>query len=238
MERDDPIAGLRRALAVSRPDADFGLLRRAYEVAAECHDGQLRKSGDPYISHPVMVATILAGLGADDLTLCAALLHSTVRYTPFTLTGLRRKFGSKIGAMVAGHWTLDQISGRPMVRARDVVEAIGSADGPVAALSMADLLHNMRTVEFHPAPKQLRKARDALDIYAPAAQRLSMNALGTELRNLAFGTLVRSQPARPPTRRIIMALDIERSTSRLDPVKGELRIMLYELFDAALRTAD
>jgi class 3 adenylate cyclase len=102
---------------------------------------------------------------------------------------------------------------------------------------MAERLHNMRTVEFLRPTKQLRKARESLDIFAPAAARLSLPAIGTELQTLAFATLIRNRPARLPSHRTIVALDIERSTSRPDPVKAELRIMLYELFDAALRSA-
>jgi hypothetical protein len=236
MERDDPIAGLRQALATSRPNADFGLLRRAYEVAAECHDGQLRKSGDPYISHPVMVASILAGLGADDQTLCAAILHDTVEDTPLTMTALRRKFGGGVAATVAGVMKLDGLGGREY-KAAEVLAVVGVTDRRVVTLKLADRLHNMRTIEFLLPARQLHKAREALDIFAPTAEDLRLPAVGAELQSLAFGTLVRSQPAQLPVRRIIVALDIERSTSRADPVKGELRIMLYELFDAALRSA-
>lgn len=108
----DPLAGLRQVLRTTRPDADVDLLRRAYDVASRCHQGQFRLSGDPYITHPVSVATILAGLGADDQTLCAAILHDTVEDTPFTLAALSREFGSGIAAMVAGIMALDGIRGR------------------------------------------------------------------------------------------------------------------------------
>ena len=90
----DPIAALSEALRTTRPDADVDLLRRAYDVAARCHRGQFRRSGDPYVTHPVSVATILAGLGADDRTLCAAMLHDTVEDTPYTLAALSREFGA------------------------------------------------------------------------------------------------------------------------------------------------
>ena len=104
MPAADPIASLREALRTTRPDADVELLLRAYDVAARCHRGQFRRSGDPYVTHPVSVATILAGLGADDLTLCAALLHDTVEDTPYTLTELSRESGPQTAAMVAGSW--------------------------------------------------------------------------------------------------------------------------------------
>src|SRR5258705_13418938 len=89
----DPIAALREALRTTRPDADVDLLRRAYDVAAHFHHGQFRRSGDPYITHPLTVPTILAGLAADDQTLCAALLHDTVEDTLETLPALSREFG-------------------------------------------------------------------------------------------------------------------------------------------------
>src|ERR1700761_9396699 len=148
MERDDPIDRLRTA----RPDADLSLLRRAYEVAAECHDGQFRQSGEPYISHPVMVASILAGLGADDQTLCAAILHDTVEYTPATLTMLRRQFGSGVATMVAQNQTLRHIASRPTVTVADAMAHIGSVDPRVAVLRLMDRLHNMRTIEFLRSP--------------------------------------------------------------------------------------
>jgi hypothetical protein len=192
----DPIEGLRETLLTVRPGADFGLLQRAYHVSAQCHRGQYRKSGDPYITHPVAVATI-----------------------------------------VAEHMVLDRLRTRPGLRAAEALAAIGSADHRVATLKMADRLHNMRTLQFLRPPRQQRKAREVLDIFAPAAEELRMPTIGTELQTLAFATLIRNRAARLPSRRTIVALDIERSTSRPDPVKAELRIMLYELFDAALRGA-
>ncbi len=228
--------GLHDTLLAIRPGADLDLIQRAYEVAARCHQGQLRKSGDPYISHPVMVATIMAELGADDPTLCAAILHDTVEDTPFTSTALRREFGAEVASLVAEHTALDQPRWRRL-RAADALAAIRSVDSRVVTLKMADRLHNMRTLEFLAPPKQLRKAREVLDIFAPAAEELRMPAIGSELQTLAFATLIRNQPARSPAHRTIVALDIERSTTRPDPVKAELRIMLYELFDAALRSA-
>lgn len=230
----DPIGSLRNALQASRPGADLGLLQRAYEVAAECHLGQRRKSGDPYITHPVNVATIMAGLGANDQMLCAAMLHDTVEDTPFTMSALRREFGIEVAALVAGVTALDRLRARQIA---DVLAAIDSADNRVVVLKMADRLHNMRTVEFLPPLKQLTKARESIDVFAPVAEELRMPAIGAELQTLSFATLIRNQPARRPSYRTIVALDIERSTSRSDPVKAELRVMLYELFEAALRAA-
>ena len=235
-EGDSP-AALWRTLAMARPDADLGLLRRAYEVAQDIHQGQFRESGDPYISHPVMVATLLAAFGADDQMLCAAILHDTVRYSSATLTALHRKFGGEVATMVSGAMALKHLGSRPDLTVADVLAVIGSADRRVATLKLADRLHNMRTVEFLPLLNQMRKARESLDVFAPAADELRMPAVGAELQSLAFSTLVRAQPVRRTTQRTIVALDIERSTSRPDAVKRQLRVMLYELFEAALRAA-
>ena len=117
------------------------------------------------------------------------------------------------------------------------MSTIRSADTRVVATMMADRLHNMQTLQFLPHARQLRQAREVLDTYLPAAQELSMPAVGSQLQTLACAALISNQPLRPPRRRVIVALDIENSTSRPDPVKAELRTMLYELFDAALRAA-
>ncbi len=114
---------------------------------------------------------------------------------------------------------------------------LDGGDARVVATKLADRLHNMQTLQFLPKAKQLRKAREVLDTFLPVAEQLNMPTLRSELQALAFAALIRNQPLRPFRRRGIVALDIEGSTSRPDPVKGELRTMLYELFDAALRSA-
>ena len=240
----DPIAALSEALRTTRPDADVDLLRRAYDVAARCHRGQFRRSGDPYITHPVSVATILAGLGADDRTLCTALLHDTVQDTPYTLAALSREFGQDIAAMVAGTVALDSLKWRGGRRVARVIAAVESADTRVVAVKLTDRLHNMQTIRFLPQPKQQRKARESLDIFVPVSEQLRLHTVTSELETLASATLTRGQLAghgllrRPRAhQRTIVALDIERSTSRPDDVKAELRQTMYALFDAALRAA-
>jgi hypothetical protein len=240
----DPIAALSEALRTTRRDADVDLLRRAYDVAARCHQGQFRRSGDPYVTHPASVATILAGLGADDRTLCAALLHETVRYTPYTLTALSREFGQDIAAMVAGTVALDSLRWRGGRRLARVIAAVEAADARVVAVKLSDRLHNMQTIRFLPQPKQQRKARESLDIFVPVSERLRLHTVTSELETLASATLTRGQLAgygllrRPRAhQRTIVGLDIESSTSRPDDVKAELRQTMYALFDAALRAA-
>jgi hypothetical protein len=230
--------GFHETLLAIRPYTDIDLIGRAYDVAAQCHQGQKRRSGDPYITHPVAVAKILAGLGtADDQVLCAAILHDTVEDTPYTLTELRRDFGTGIAAMVAQLTALDRLRYSHGEVAKTLA-TIGSADTRVVVLKLADRLHNMQTVQYIPRAKQLRKAREVLDIFLPVAQKFRMPTVRSELQSLAFATLIRNRPAGPARRRAIVGLDIEQSTSRPDPVKAEFRIMLYELFEAALRSAD
>lgn len=236
-QASDLIEELRDVVLAIRPGADVELIERAYRVAAYRHEGQKRLSGHPYITHPVTVATILAGLGADDQTLCAAILHDTVEDTPCTLAELRRDFGGGVAMMVAEHMALDHISGPPERKTAESLAVITSVDTRVVALKMADRLHNMRTLQFLPQAKQLCKAREVLDLFVPVARRLSMDSFESELRSLAHTALLRNLSPYETHQRAIVALDIERSTSRPDPVKAELRIMLYELFDSALRSA-
>jgi len=240
----DPIAALSEALSTTRRDADVDLLRRAYDVAAHYHQGQFRRSGDPYVTHPVSVATILAGLGADDQTLCAAILHDTVEDTPYTLTAMRREFGPGTAAMVAGIMALDGSRRRCGNKLARAIAAAQAADTRVVEMKLADRLHNMQTIRFLPQAKQLHRARQSLDIFVPVAEQLSMPTVTSELETLAAATLTRGQLAghgllrRPRAhQRTIVALDIERSTSRPDDVKAELRQTMYALFDAALRAA-
>jgi HD domain-containing protein len=235
------VAEFREVLLAMRPCADAELIGHACDVAARCHQGQKRLSGDPYITHPVAVARILARLDdagvVDDQTLCAAMLHDTVEDTPYTLAALRRDFGAGIAVMVTEITALDRIDRRLGRDVSQVMTAIRSADTRVVAVKVADRLHNMQTLRFLPQDKQLRKAREVLDTFLPIAEQLSLHTVRSELQTLAFAALTRNQPLRPPRRRVIVALDIESSTTRPDPVKAKFRTMLYELFDAALRSA-
>ena len=192
----DPLAGLYEILQATRPDADLGLIRRAYDVAAAWHHGQTRFSGDPYITHPVAVAAILAGLGASDQVLCAALLHDTTAYTPYTFAELNREFGTEITGMVAGIAALDQIRYQGTSTLAQAIAAVRAADGQVLAIKVADRLHNMRTVEFLPPDKQLRKAAEARDVFVPAARLLRLDTVESEMETLASATLSRNRHAR------------------------------------------
>jgi GTP diphosphokinase / guanosine-3',5'-bis(diphosphate) 3'-diphosphatase len=208
--RSGLVAELREVILATRPRADAELIERACEVAARCHQGQVRLSGDPYITHPVAVATILARLGdageVDDQTLCAAILHDTVEDTTYTLASLRRDFGTGIAAMVTEHTALDRLGRRPGRQVTQVMATITSADARVVAAKLADRLHNMQTLQFLPQASQLRKAGEVLDTFLPVAEQLNMPALGSELQTLAVAALIRNQPLRPSRRRVIVLL--------------------------------
>ena len=180
-----------KTVRATHPKADIRLIERAYEVAAYCHAGQKRKSGDPFITHPLAVATILAELGMPHETICAALLHDTVEDTSYTLAQLRREFGDDLAALVDGVTKLDKVKYGEAAAAETVRKMIiaMSRDIRVLVIKLADRLHNMRTLRYLPRDKQERKAREVLEIFAPLAHRLGMNTVKWELEDLAFATL-------------------------------------------------
>ncbi len=180
-----------KTVRATHPKADVRLIERAYEVAAHCHADQKRLSGDPYITHPLAVATILAELGMPHETICAALLHDTVEDTPYTLDELRHEFGDEVTALVDGVTKLDKVKYGEAAAAETVRKMIVamSRDIGVLVIKLADRLHNMRTLRYLPRDKQERKSREVLEIYAPLAHRLGMNTVKWELEDLAFATL-------------------------------------------------
>lgn len=173
------------------PKADIAQIERAYRTAEHYHTGQLRKSGDAYITHPLAVATILAELGMSEATLCAALLHDTVEDTSYTVEQLTADFGSEIAAMVDGVTKLDKIQYGESAKAETIRKMVlaMSKDIRVLVIKLADRLHNMRTIGYLRQDKQAAIARDTLEIFAPLAHRLGMNAIKWELEDLAFATL-------------------------------------------------
>ena len=180
-----------KTIRAHHPKADVHLVERAYEVAAHWHKDQKRKSGDPYITHPLAVATILAELGMNTETICAALLHDTVEDTAYTLTELRSDFGEDVAALVDGVTKLDKVKYGASAEAETVRKMVVamSRDIRVLVIKLADRLHNMRTLRYMPRDKQERKSRETLEIYAPLAHRLGMNTVKWELEDLAFATL-------------------------------------------------
>ncbi len=180
-----------RVVRANHPKADLALLERAYLTAERLHAEQKRKSGDPYITHPLAVTTILAGIGMTEPTLVAALLHDTVEDTPYTLDECRRDFGDEVALLVDGVTKLDKVVYGDSANAETIRKMIVamSRDIRVLVIKLADRLHNMRTLRFVKPSTQERKARETLDIYAPLAHRLGMNTIKWELEDLAFATL-------------------------------------------------
>ncbi|WP_051197299.1 RelA/SpoT family protein [Jonesia quinghaiensis] len=182
---------LMRALRNNHPKADVSLIERAYVTAEKAHRGQLRKSGDPYITHPVAVATILAELGMTPSTLAAALLHDTVEDTPYSLAQLTKEFGEEIALLVDGVTKLDKVQYGEAAQAETVRKMVVAMakDIRVLMIKLADRLHNARTWKFVPSQSAAKKARETLEIYAPLAHRLGMNTIKWELEDLSFQTL-------------------------------------------------
>jgi GTP pyrophosphokinase len=180
-----------KTVRATHPKADVRLIDRAYEVAAHWHAGQMRKSGDPFITHPIAVTTILAELGMNTDTLCAALLHDTVEDTDYTLAELRKDFGEEVAALVDGVTKLDRVKYGESAEAETVRKMVVamSRDIRVLVIKLADRLHNMRTLRYLAREKQERKSREVLEIFAPLAHRLGMNTIKWELEDLAFATL-------------------------------------------------
>jgi len=182
---------LLRTLRQYHPKADTKIVERAYERAAYLHREQRRRSGDPYITHPLAVATILAELGMTASTLAAALLHDTVEDTEYSLDALREEFGDEVASLVDGVTKLDKVKYGQATAAETVRKMVVAMarDIRVLVIKLADRLHNMRTLRWMPPEKQESKARETLEIYAPLAHRLGMNTVKWELEDLAFATL-------------------------------------------------
>ncbi|MFJ9812530.1 RelA/SpoT family protein [Streptomyces sp. NPDC101158] len=185
---------LLRIVRSNDPKIETATLRqieRAYQVAERWHRGQKRKSGDPYITHPLAVTTILAELGMDPATLMAGLLHDTVEDTEYGLEDLRRDFGDQVTLLVDGVTKLDKVRFGEAAQAETVRKMVVAMakDPRVLVIKLADRLHNMRTMRYLKREKQEKKARETLEIYAPLAHRLGMNTIKWELEDLAFAIL-------------------------------------------------
>ncbi len=182
---------LLRTVRHYHPKTDVKIIEQAYERAAYLHRDQRRRSGEPYITHPLAVATILADLGMTTPTLVAALLHDTVEDTEYSLDALREDFGDEVAALVDGVTKLDKVKYGQATAAETVRKMVVAMarDIRVLMIKLADRLHNMRTLRWMPPEKQDQKARETLEIYAPLAHRLGMNTMKWELEDLSFATL-------------------------------------------------
>ncbi|MDQ8044352.1 MAG: bifunctional (p)ppGpp synthetase/guanosine-3',5'-bis(diphosphate) 3'-pyrophosphohydrolase, partial [Patulibacter sp.] len=176
-----------------RPTVDVAEVERAFAFAAKHHGGQQRKSGEDFIAHPVGVAKICAGLGLDTQTLCAALLHDTVEDTSASIAEVTEKYGETVAALVDGVTKLTGITfqsrdDQQAENYRKMIVAMAQ-DVRVILIKLADRLHNMRTIGAMSKPKQIEKARETLEIFAPLAHRLGIHAIKWELEDLAFQAL-------------------------------------------------
>lgn len=226
---------LLRSLRQYHPKADRTVIIHAYEVAVESHKGQLRRSGDPYITHPIAVGEILADLGMTAPTLAAALLHDTVEDTPYSMKSLREEFGDEIAGLVDGVTKLDKLKYGDASTAETVRKMVVAMarDIRVLVIKLADRLHNMRTLKWMPPEKQEQKARETLGIYAPLAHRLGMNTMKWELEDLAFENLypkmydeiVRLVSQRQPSRDKYLALVLEAVEEDLKAAKVKARVI-------------
>src|SRR5690554_1834899 len=216
------------AIRANHPRADLSLVERAFEVAERAHRGQKRRSGDPYITHPVAVTTILAEMGMTPPTLAAALLHDTVEDTDYSLEQLRTEYGEEIAMLVDGVTKLDKVTYGDAAQAETVRKMVVamSRDIRVLVIKLADRLHNARTWRFVPAESAARKARETLEIYAPLAHRLGMNTIKWELEDLSFATLY------PKVYEEIVHLVAERA-----PARDEYLSVVRDEVTADLRAA-
>ena len=173
------------------PSADITMIEKAYKIGTQAHNGQVRKSGEPYIIHPLWVGIILADLEMDKETIVAGMLHDAVEDTDMTLEDVTREFGAEVALLVDGVTKLGQLSysqDKLEVQAENLRKMFlaMAKDIRVIIIKLADRLHNMRTLEFMTEAKQKEKARETMDIYAPIAQRLGISKIKTELDDLSL----------------------------------------------------
>ena len=211
-QSSDSIDILVRTVKSHHPRADSSVIERAYAAAEKAHRGQKRKSGEPYITHPVAVSQILADLGIGPRGIAAALLHDTVEDTDYTLDELRADFGDEVALLVDGVTKLDKLKYGDSAQAETVRKMViaMSKDLRVLIIKLADRLHNARTWGFVPAESAQRKAKETLEIYAPLAHRLGIQMIKLELEDLSFAVLYPK-----------LYLEIESLVRRRTPLREE-----------------
>lgn len=187
------LADVLDAFRAHYPDGDVTMLRRAHDMAARAHEGQVRKTGDPYITHPVAVALMLAEYGLDEETVAAAFLHDSVEDTPLTLAQVEQEFGLDIAQLIDGVTKLDRVrySNREQQQAASIRKMVVAMarDVRVLIIKLFDRLHNLRTVYALREAKQVRVARETLDVYAPLAHRLGVQEIKHEFEDRCFAIL-------------------------------------------------
>jgi len=224
----DAVDQLTRTVRSSWPKADLSVIERAYRVAEQAHREQKRRSGEPYITHPIAVAQILAELGVAPVVIAAALLHDTVEDTDYSLEQLTTEFGDEIAMLVDGVTKLDKVKYGDSAQAETVRKMIVamSRDIRVIVIKLADRLHNARTWGFMPAEKAKQKAQETLEIYTPLAHRLGIQSIKTELEDLSFAVL------KPK-----LYAEIENLVSQRNPKRDELVGVVISSINEDLREA-
>lgn len=217
-----------RTVRATYPRSDLSVIERAYRVAEQAHREQRRRSGEPYITHPVAVAQILAELGVAPVVIAAALLHDTVEDTDYSLEQLSADFGDEIAMLVDGVTKLDKVKYGDSAQAETVRKMVVamSRDIRVLVIKLADRLHNARTWGFMPAEKAKGKAQETLEIYAPLAHRLGIQSMKTELEDLSFAVL------KPK-----LYAEIENLVSQRNPQREELVGVVIRSIEEDLREA-
>ena len=212
--------------ALGTKNVDKGRIIHAFEIANECHEGQIRKSGEPYITHPVAVSTILAELGMDEDTIVGALLHDTVEDTGYTLAELRREFGPTVELLVDGVTKLDKVEYGEAAQAETVRKMViaMSKDIRVLLIKLADRLHNARTWKYVNPESAKKKAHETLEIYAPLAHRLGMNSIKWELEDLSFKAMYPS-----------VYTEIERLVAERTPAREAYIAQIKEMLERELK---
>jgi GTP pyrophosphokinase len=223
----DLVEELLATVETYNPGVDRDLIRRAFETAERRHRGQLRRSGEDFIHHPYGVARICAELHLDGQTIAAALLHDVVEDTEAELDDVRAEFGPEIAQLVEGVTKLTRIqfSSREQAEAenyRKMIVAMAQ-DVRVILIKLADRLHNMRTIEYLGKQKQVQKAKETLEVYAPLAHRLGIHALKWELEDLSF------QALHPRKYAEIKAMVADRRDAREQQVDQAATILSLEL---------
>lgn len=223
----DAIGHVAEAHRAHHPDADLEPLRRAWVLAESSHRGQMRKSGEPYITHPLAVTLILAELGAETTTLTASLLHDTVEDTEVTLDQVGREFGAEVRFLVDGVTKLEKVDYGAAAEPetfRKMLVATGN-DVRVMSIKLADRLHNMRTLGVMRPEKQARIAKVTRDVLIPLAERLGVEALKTELEDLVFAIL---HPEEYEHTRELIVDNASRADDPLAEIADEVRSVLRE----------
>jgi GTP diphosphokinase / guanosine-3',5'-bis(diphosphate) 3'-diphosphatase len=226
-EHESLVEELLASVETYNPGVDRDLIRRAFEVAEERHRGQVRRSGEEFIHHPWGVARICADLHLDEQTIAAALLHDVVEDTDAELAEVRAEFGNDIAQLVEGVTKLTRTSFQSREQAeaenyRKMIVAMAQ-DVRVILIKLADRLHNMRTIEYQGKQKQVQKAKETLEVYAPLAHRLGIHKLKWELEDLSFQIL------HPRKYAEIKAMVADRRTDREQQVDQATTILALEL---------